>query len=103
MDLEVKIKQEPILLEGTATSSLENVELLSEVKSLKQEIKSELTETGSTQGNAFESPAGIKEEIFIQQHPVQQLVPFIKEENKYVHHKSYTECKYIVFLVMVML
>ncbi|XP_068086128.1 uncharacterized protein [Anabrus simplex] len=88
MDLEIKIKQESVLLEGTATTSLVNVDLLSEMKPLKQEIKSEVTETGSTQGNAFEPPAEIKEEIFIEQHPVQQLVPFIKEENKVKNHEG---------------
>ncbi|XP_068086203.1 uncharacterized protein [Anabrus simplex] len=125
MDLEVKIKEEPVLHEGTETTSLENVEHLSEMIPLKQEIKSESTETGSTQENSFEMyaksnpnfpqenvehlsemipvkqetkseltepgstqentlepSADIKEEVFIEQRAVHQLVPLIKGENK---------------------
>ncbi|XP_068086237.1 uncharacterized protein [Anabrus simplex] len=54
----------------------ENFQLLSE---MKQETKSELIEPGTTQENAFEPSADIKDEIFVEQH---QPLPNIKEENK---------------------
>ncbi|XP_068086504.1 uncharacterized protein [Anabrus simplex] len=83
MDLEVKIKEEPAWLEGT-TASLENFEHVSEVITLKEEIKSELTEPRSTQENSLEPSEGTKEEMFIEEHTNEQLLPYIKEETKYV-------------------
>ncbi|XP_068087013.1 uncharacterized protein [Anabrus simplex] len=90
MDLEAKIKEEPAWLEGTTTASLENFEHVSEVIAVKEEVKSELTEPGSSQDNPLEPSEGTKEEIFIEEHADDQLLPYIKEETKYVHYKSYT-------------
>ncbi|XP_068083888.1 uncharacterized protein [Anabrus simplex] len=53
MDQKLEIKEEPVWLEGTANTSLENFEFVSEMISLKQETKSELTEPQPTQGNTF--------------------------------------------------
>ncbi|XP_067013274.2 uncharacterized protein [Anabrus simplex] len=72
MDLEVQIKEEPVLVEGTPP--LENFQPVSEVISLKQETKSELTEPGATLENAFEG------KIFVEEH---QMVPNIKEETNF--------------------
>ncbi|XP_067014936.2 uncharacterized protein [Anabrus simplex] len=54
MDLEVKIKQEPAWQEETTTASLKNFEYVSEVIALKEEVKSELAEPGSSQENYLE-------------------------------------------------
>ncbi|XP_068083000.1 uncharacterized protein [Anabrus simplex] len=54
MDQIVQIKEEPLCLEGTTSTSLENFEFISDMIPLKQETKSELTEPGPTQENAFE-------------------------------------------------
>ncbi|XP_068086352.1 uncharacterized protein [Anabrus simplex] len=54
MELEVKIKEEPAWLEGTTTASLENFEHVSEVIALKEEVKSDLTEPGSSLENSLE-------------------------------------------------
>ncbi|XP_067013666.2 uncharacterized protein [Anabrus simplex] len=115
MDQELVIKEEPVWLEGTAKSSLEsfeflseimpqkqenkleitelvptpekafeeNVELASEMILLKQETISELNEPRITQENAFEPSADTKNKIFIEQLKVDQLTPYVKEENKF--------------------
>ncbi|XP_068082992.1 uncharacterized protein [Anabrus simplex] len=83
MDIKVEIKEEPIWLEGATNTSLENFQLVSEMVPLKQETKLELTEPESTQGNTFEPCADIKEEIFIEQHTIDQLDPPVKGEIKY--------------------
>ncbi|XP_068085444.1 uncharacterized protein [Anabrus simplex] len=80
MDMEVKIKEEPTWLEGTTTASLENTEYVSEVITLKAEIKSELTEPRSTQEKSLEPSEDTKEEIFIEEQTDDQLLPYIKEE-----------------------
>ncbi|XP_067010603.2 uncharacterized protein [Anabrus simplex] len=80
MELEVKIKEEPAWLEGTTTASLENFEHVSEVIVVKEEVKSELTEPGSSQENSLEPSEDIKEEIFVEEHTDDQLMPYIKEE-----------------------
>ncbi|XP_068083018.1 uncharacterized protein [Anabrus simplex] len=54
MDLEVKIKDEPICFEETLNTSFENFELVPEIVLLKQETKSELTDPGPTPKNAME-------------------------------------------------
>ncbi|XP_068086265.1 uncharacterized protein [Anabrus simplex] len=82
MDLKVEIKEEPVWFEGTSNTSLENSELVTEIITVKQETKSELTEPGPLQENLLESPENIKEEIFTEQHTVDQSLPFIQEENK---------------------
>ncbi|XP_068085532.1 uncharacterized protein [Anabrus simplex] len=81
MNMEVKIKEEPAWLEGT-TASLENTEYVSEVITLKAEIKSELTEPRSTQEKSLEPSEDTKEEIFIEEQTDDQLLPYIKEETK---------------------
>ncbi|XP_068086996.1 zinc finger protein 134-like [Anabrus simplex] len=82
MDLEVKIKEEPAWLEETTNASLENIEHISEVIALKEEVKSELTDPGSAQEKSLEPPEDIKEEIFIEEHTDDQLLQYIKEETK---------------------
>ncbi|XP_068086984.1 uncharacterized protein PF3D7_1120000 [Anabrus simplex] len=77
MDLKVEIKEEPICLEEK-----ENFELVSEIRPVKEETKSELTEAWSRQENAFEPCADNKEEISLGQDSVDELVPRVKEENK---------------------
>ncbi|XP_068084084.1 uncharacterized protein [Anabrus simplex] len=91
MDLEIKIKEEPAWLEGTGNASLENIEHvgLLEMITLKNEAKSEITEPGPTQDNSFEHSEDIKKEVFIEQHTVGQLVPYIKEETKSSPEVSY--------------
>ncbi|XP_068083998.1 uncharacterized protein [Anabrus simplex] len=96
MDLEIKIKGEPAWLEGIGSASFENIEHVSEMITLKKEVSSELAEPGPIQQNSFEHSGDFKEEIFIEQHTVDQLLPYIKEETKYVHHKRYTEKEYTV-------
>ncbi|XP_068084003.1 uncharacterized protein [Anabrus simplex] len=80
MDLEIKIKEEPAWLEGTGNASLENIEHVTQIITLKKEAKSELTEPGPTENCSFEPSEDTKEEIFIEQHTVGQLMPYIKEE-----------------------
>ncbi|XP_067014706.2 uncharacterized protein [Anabrus simplex] len=82
MDLEVKVKKEPAWLEETTNVSLENIEHVPEVIALKEEVKSELTDPGSMQENSLEPSEDIKEEIFIEEHADDQLLPYIKEETK---------------------
>ncbi|XP_068083051.1 uncharacterized protein [Anabrus simplex] len=81
MDQKVNVKEEPVWLEGTTNTSLENFEREWDMISLKPETKSELTEPGPTQENTFESSVDIKEEIVLEQQTVDLLVPYIKEEN----------------------
>ncbi|XP_068086358.1 zinc finger protein OZF-like [Anabrus simplex] len=88
MDLELKIKEEPAWLEGKTTASLENIELVSEVIALK-EVKSELTESGSMEENSLEPFEDIKEEICIEEHTDDQLLPYIKEETESGPEVSY--------------
>ncbi|XP_068086753.1 uncharacterized protein [Anabrus simplex] len=80
MDQEVKIKEEPAWPEGTTNASLENIEHVSEMIPLKNEAKSELTEPVPMQENSFEPSKDIKEEVFIEEHTDDQLLPNIKEE-----------------------
>ncbi|XP_067000141.2 zinc finger protein 792 [Anabrus simplex] len=123
MDLEVEIKDEPVWLEGTGSTSLvaftsnpvdiysikavkshtpivpkeendtlhsatehvmkvEHLELVSGTITLKQETKSESTEPGSTQEHAGELTPEVKDEIFKEEHVIDQAMPTIKEENK---------------------
>ncbi|XP_068087026.1 zinc finger protein 664-like [Anabrus simplex] len=91
MDLEVRIKEEPAWLEGTTNASLENIEHLSEVIALKEEVKSELTEAESMQENSLGPSQDIKKEIFIEEHTDDQLFPYIKEETKSRPEVSYAE------------
>ncbi|XP_068085447.1 zinc finger protein 69 homolog [Anabrus simplex] len=82
MELEVNIKEEPAWLEGTRNASLENIEHVSDMVVLKNEVKSELTEPGSTQENTLEQSEDIKKEIFIEQYTDDQLLAYIKEETR---------------------
>ncbi|XP_068086382.1 uncharacterized protein [Anabrus simplex] len=82
MDLEIEMKEEPTRLEGTTNASLENIEHVSDLIVLKKEAKSELTEPRQTQENSPEPSKDIKEEIFIEEHTDDQLLPYIKEERK---------------------
>ncbi|XP_068086617.1 uncharacterized protein [Anabrus simplex] len=83
MDLQIEIKEEPARLEGTTNASLEIIEHVSEVIGLKKEAKSDLTEPGPAQENFLEPSEDIKEEIFIEEHTDDQLLPYIKEETKF--------------------
>ncbi|XP_068083981.1 zinc finger protein 236-like [Anabrus simplex] len=82
MDLETKIKEEPAWSEGTGNASLENIEHVTQIITLKKEDKSELTEPGPTEDCSFKPSEDTKEAIFIEQHTVDQLVPYIKEETR---------------------
>ncbi|XP_068085450.1 uncharacterized protein [Anabrus simplex] len=92
MELEVNIKEEPAWLEGTRNASLENIEHVSDMVVLKNEVKSELTEPWSTQENTLEQSEDIKKEIFIEQYTDDQLLAYIKEETsgdkKAVHQSA---------------
>ncbi|XP_068086361.1 zinc finger protein 649 [Anabrus simplex] len=92
MDLEVNIKQEPAWPDGTTNASLENTEHTSDVVVLRKEVKSELTEPGSPQGNSFEPSKGIKKEICTEPGTIIQLVPNIKEETRSnLYGKSFSQ------------
>ncbi|XP_067013983.2 zinc finger protein 577-like [Anabrus simplex] len=94
MDLEIDMKEEPARLEGTTNASLENIEHVSDMIVLKKEAKLELTEPGQTQENSLEPSKDIKEEIYIEEHTDDQLLPYVKEETKsrpegtYADHQS---------------
>ncbi|XP_067010856.1 uncharacterized protein PF3D7_1120000-like [Anabrus simplex] len=89
--LKEEVKSELTEPESSQENSLEeNIEHVSDMVVLKNEVKSELTEPGSTQENTLEPSEGIKEEIFTDPGSINQLVPNIKEETKYVHHIPYT-------------
>ncbi|XP_067002824.2 uncharacterized protein [Anabrus simplex] len=80
MEEPVFVKCEPTWSSETEEpSNTGNIEFVSEVKPLEQEIKSELTVPGPTQQNIFEPSAHCKEEVFIEHQPF----PNIIEENKY--------------------
>ncbi|XP_067013202.2 uncharacterized protein [Anabrus simplex] len=103
MDLKIEIKEEPVWLEGTASTSFDNYKLTSDEMHLKEETKSELPEPGQTQDNyeltsdkmqlekgtssEFAEPgqtqpcANIKDEICIDEPAVGQLVACLKEED----------------------
>ncbi|XP_067004143.2 uncharacterized protein [Anabrus simplex] len=79
MEEPVFVKCEPAWSSDTEEpSNAENLEFVSEVIPMEQEIKSELTVPGPTQENKFKPSADIKEEVFVEQH---QLFPNITEEN----------------------
>ncbi|XP_068084083.1 gastrula zinc finger protein XlCGF57.1-like [Anabrus simplex] len=81
MDSEVQIKEEPVCLEEIASTSLENLELPPEMTCLDAEAKSELIVPGPTQQNTFQASVKVKDEIFVQEQAIHQLVPCVKEEN----------------------
>ncbi|XP_067013308.2 uncharacterized protein [Anabrus simplex] len=87
MEQKVEIKEEPVWLEGTVGTSLENYKITSEEMHLKEEPKSELAEPRETQVNAFEASTDIKDEICVDEHTVGQLVTCFKEEDKF--HGNY--------------
>ncbi|XP_068085442.1 uncharacterized protein [Anabrus simplex] len=78
MDLEVKIKEEPICLEETSNTSCDNYKLISEEMHLKEEPKSELAVPRETQPSS-----NIKNEVTVDEHTVGQLVACFKEEDNY--------------------
>ncbi|XP_068086735.1 uncharacterized protein [Anabrus simplex] len=81
--LKEEVKSELTEPESSQENSLEeNFEHVSEVIALKEEIKSGLTEPGSMQENSLEHSKDTKEEIFIEEHTDDQLLPYIKEETK---------------------
>ncbi|XP_067004352.2 zinc finger protein 239-like [Anabrus simplex] len=77
MDLNVKIKEEPICCEETSNASCDNYKVTSEEMHLKEEPKSELGEPRETQ-----LTTGIKDEICVDEHIVCPLVASFKEEDK---------------------
>ncbi|XP_068083042.1 uncharacterized protein [Anabrus simplex] len=83
MDQKVEIKEEPVWLEGTASTSFDHCELVLEKTHLKEETKSELADPGQAQLNTFEHFADVKDEILVEEHPV-PLVPCFKEGDKKV-------------------
>ncbi|XP_068083980.1 zinc finger protein 2 [Anabrus simplex] len=102
MDLETKIKEEPAWHEETLNASpckvigsnqqskyLQTINLQCEVD-LETKIKEEPAWHEETL-NASLPSGDIKEEIFIEQNPVDQLVPYIKEETKSCPEISYAD------------
>ncbi|XP_068085463.1 uncharacterized protein [Anabrus simplex] len=75
MDMEVKIKEEPICFEETSNTSCDNYKIISEEMCLKEEPKSELAVPRETQPSS-----DIKNEITVDEHTVGQLVACFKEE-----------------------
>ncbi|XP_067000135.2 zinc finger and SCAN domain-containing protein 26 [Anabrus simplex] len=82
MEMSALIKCEPAFSLDTdeEPSNFENVQLASGMTVLKQETKSELTEPEPTPENIFQ-PVDVKDEIFTEEHTVDQLDPGIKQEN----------------------
>ncbi|XP_068085554.1 gastrula zinc finger protein XlCGF7.1-like [Anabrus simplex] len=78
MDLEVKIKEEPLSFEETSNTSCDNYKIISEEMHLKEEPKSELAVPRETQPSS-----DIKNEITVDEHTVNQLVACVKEEDKF--------------------
>ncbi|XP_068085477.1 uncharacterized protein [Anabrus simplex] len=78
MDLEVKIKEEPICLEETSNTSCDNYKIIFEEMHLKEEPKSELAVAGETQPTI-----NIKNEVTVDEPPERQLVACFKEEDKF--------------------
>ncbi|XP_068083034.1 zinc finger protein 271 isoform X1 [Anabrus simplex] len=81
MDMKIKIKDEPVYIEETASTSYEEDHLLSGMTHLKEECKSELAEPGPTQENIVEPAANIKDEVITEDHTVDELISYFKEEN----------------------
>ncbi|XP_067000118.2 gastrula zinc finger protein XlCGF7.1 [Anabrus simplex] len=80
MEEPVSVKCEPAWpSDAEEPSNFEHSQLVSEIILLKQETKSELTEPGPAQENAYEASADIKEEMIIEQN---QPVTNNTEENK---------------------
>ncbi|XP_068086913.1 zinc finger and SCAN domain-containing protein 12-like [Anabrus simplex] len=87
-----EVKSELTEPESSQENSLEEYfEHISEVIALKEEVKSELTEPGSIQENSLEPSEDTKEEIFIEKHTDDQLLPYIKEETKSRPKMSYRD------------
>ncbi|XP_068086123.1 zinc finger protein 782-like [Anabrus simplex] len=82
MDLEVKIKEEPVCFEETSNTSFDSYKITAEEMHLKEEPKSELAEPRGTQVNAFEASTDIKDEICVEEDTVGQLVTCFKEEDE---------------------
>ncbi|XP_068086974.1 uncharacterized protein [Anabrus simplex] len=79
IDIKTALEFTSSLLSAVLQKNLEHV---SEVIALKEEVKSELTEPESSQENSLEPSEDTKEEIFIEEHTDDQLLPYIKEETK---------------------
>ncbi|XP_068083999.1 zinc finger protein 260-like [Anabrus simplex] len=91
MDMETNIKEEPVWLETTGNASLESIEHVTQIITMKKEAKSELTVPGPTEDCSFEPSEDTKEKIFIEQHTVDQLIPYIKEETSSSPELSYAD------------
>ncbi|XP_067013074.2 gastrula zinc finger protein XlCGF7.1 [Anabrus simplex] len=76
MDQKIEMKEEPVWLEGTVSTSFDSYKLTTVEKHLKEETKSELAEPGQTQ-----PPTHVKDEICVDEHTVGQLVACLKEED----------------------
>ncbi|XP_067010648.2 uncharacterized protein [Anabrus simplex] len=76
MDIEVKIKEEPICFEETSNTSCDIYKIISEEMQLKEQPKSELAVPRETQPTS-----NIKNEISVDDHAVGQLVACFKEED----------------------
>ncbi|XP_067004913.2 uncharacterized protein [Anabrus simplex] len=103
MDQKIEIKEEPVWLEGTASTSFDNYVLTLDEVHLKEETKSELPEPGQTQDNyelaseemhfkeetksdlaepeQTQPATDIKDEICVVDHTVGQLVACLKKED----------------------
>ncbi|XP_068086085.1 uncharacterized protein [Anabrus simplex] len=83
MDLDVKIKEEPVCFEETSTNSCDNYKITSEEIHFKEEPRLELAKPSETQPSM-----DIKDEICVDEGTVGQLVACFKEEDKKGHKRS---------------
>ncbi|XP_068086766.1 uncharacterized protein [Anabrus simplex] len=76
MDQKVVMKEEPVWLEEKVNTTLENFELVSEMKPLKQETYSDLTEPGPAQKDSFEILKTISGTVCIFKSTSDGIIPF---------------------------
>ncbi|XP_067004369.2 zinc finger protein 343-like [Anabrus simplex] len=81
MDENVEVKEEPVSLEGPSYTSFDNYEGAAEIIHMKEETKSEYVEPELMQVDIFEPLADVKHEIFVEEHPVDQLNPCLDAED----------------------
>ncbi|XP_067004915.1 uncharacterized protein [Anabrus simplex] len=82
MEEKVEIKEEPVWLEGPSSTSFDNCQHASEIIHMKEETKSEVAEPEPAKVDTFKPLADVKDEIFVEDDTVDQLIPCFKEEDK---------------------
>ncbi|XP_068083982.1 zinc finger protein 792 [Anabrus simplex] len=86
MDQKIGIKEEPVWFEGTASASFDNYKITSDGMDFKGEPKSELAEPRETQPST-----DIKDEISVDEHTIGQSVECFKEEDNLENHGLLTK------------